>query len=253
MSLLWHKADMPVALSNVCFRGNSGHIGDSGALPMTDEKRLFRKRRFQLGPGPPKKSPAEAGLKLQGQGCPLQGTKTLSRSPCVTIHSAVAPALTQRVVIERVGVDMPARWASNYESPLALLEYGGYCSGGAALNARRWRRRFVPQRHENGFHNQSPWFGRGDFPASSRAACRTTAPRDVMAITKRAYRPSLSRDYAFTRNDFCRMTIGALAVALGAFDAKHVELAFDIAEDEIGAGHGWPSVIAIPRKKLSTE
>jgi hypothetical protein len=161
------EADMPVALSNVCFRGNSGHIGDSGALPMTDEKRLFRKRRFQLGPGPPKKSPAEAGLKLQGQGCPLQGTKTLSRSPCVTIHSAVAPALTQRVVIERVGVDMPARWASNYESPLALLEYGGYCSGGAALNARRWRRRFPPHRHENGLHDQSPWFGRGDFPASS--------------------------------------------------------------------------------------
>jgi len=57
---------------------------------------------------------------------------------------------------------MPARWASNHESPLALLEYGGYGSGGAALNARRWRRRFVPQRHENGFHNQSPWFGRGD-------------------------------------------------------------------------------------------
>jgi hypothetical protein len=144
-------------------RGNSRHIGDSGALPMTDEKRLFRKRRFQLGPGPPKKSPAEAGLKLQGQGCPLRGTKTLSRSPCVTIHSA----LTQRVVIERVGVDMPARWASNYESPLALLEYGGYCSGGAALNARRWRRRFPPHRHENGLHDQSPWFGRGDFPASS--------------------------------------------------------------------------------------
>ena len=31
--------------------------------------------------------------------------------------------------------------------------------------------------------------------------------------------------------------IAALAVALGAFDAKHVELAFDITEDEIGAGH----------------
>jgi hypothetical protein len=26
-------------------------------------------------------------------------------------------------------------------------------------------------------------------------------------------------------------------VAFGAFDAEHVELAFDVAEDEIGAGH----------------
>jgi hypothetical protein len=58
-----------------------------------------------------------------------------------------------------------------------------------------------------------------------------------MAITKRAYRPSLSRDYAFTPNDFCRMTIAALAVALGAFDAEHVELALDVAEDEVGSGH----------------
>ena len=31
--------------------------------------------------------------------------------------------------------------------------------------------------------------------------------------------------------------IAALARALGAFDAKHVELAFDVAEDEVGAGH----------------
>jgi hypothetical protein len=31
--------------------------------------------------------------------------------------------------------------------------------------------------------------------------------------------------------------IAAPAVALGAFDAEHVELAFDVAEDEIGAGH----------------
>jgi hypothetical protein len=29
--------------------------------------------------------------------------------------------------------------------------------------------------------------------------------------------------------------IAALAVALGAFDAKHVELAFDVAEDEVGS------------------
>jgi hypothetical protein len=29
----------------------------------------------------------------------------------------------------------------------------------------------------------------------------------------------------------------APAVALGAFDAEQVELAFDVAEDEIGAGH----------------
>jgi hypothetical protein len=115
--------------------------------------RPLAKRRFQLGPSPLKKSPAEAGLKLQGRVCPLQGTETLSRSPCVTItHSAVAAALAQRVVIERVRVDMPARWTSNHESPLALLEYGVYCSGGAALNARRWRRRFPPHRHENGLH-----------------------------------------------------------------------------------------------------
>ena len=32
--------------------------------------------------------------------------------------------------------------------------------------------------------------------------------------------------------------IAALPVALGALDAEHVELAFDVAEDEIGAGHG---------------
>jgi hypothetical protein len=31
--------------------------------------------------------------------------------------------------------------------------------------------------------------------------------------------------------------IAALADALGAFDAKHVELAFDVAEDEIGPRH----------------
>jgi hypothetical protein len=30
--------------------------------------------------------------------------------------------------------------------------------------------------------------------------------------------------------------IAALAVALGALDAEHVELSFDVAEDEIGAG-----------------
>jgi hypothetical protein len=166
-----------VALSNVCFRGDSGHIGDSEALPMTDEKRLFRKRRFQLGPGPPKKSPAEAGLKLQGQGCPLQGTKTLSRSPCVTIHSAVAPALTQRVVIERVRVDMPARWASNYESPLALLEFGGYCAvvvphlthGGGGGGSHRTGMRMVcmtnlpglaegiSRRRQESMPNHRPW------------------------------------------------------------------------------------------------
>jgi hypothetical protein len=29
--------------------------------------------------------------------------------------------------------------------------------------------------------------------------------------------------------------IAAFAVALGAFDAEHVELALDVAEDEIGA------------------
>jgi hypothetical protein len=31
--------------------------------------------------------------------------------------------------------------------------------------------------------------------------------------------------------------IAALAVALGAFDAEHVELALDVAEDEIRSGH----------------
>ena len=31
--------------------------------------------------------------------------------------------------------------------------------------------------------------------------------------------------------------IAALPVALGAFDAKHVELALDVAEDEIRSGH----------------
>jgi hypothetical protein len=31
--------------------------------------------------------------------------------------------------------------------------------------------------------------------------------------------------------------IAALAVALGAFDAEHVELAFDVTENEISAGH----------------
>jgi hypothetical protein len=31
--------------------------------------------------------------------------------------------------------------------------------------------------------------------------------------------------------------IAALAVALGAFDAKHVELVLDVTEDEIGSGH----------------
>jgi hypothetical protein len=32
--------------------------------------------------------------------------------------------------------------------------------------------------------------------------------------------------------------IAALAVALGALDAENVELVFDVAEDEIRAGHG---------------
>ena len=31
--------------------------------------------------------------------------------------------------------------------------------------------------------------------------------------------------------------IAALAFALGAFDAEHVELALDVAEDQIGSGH----------------
>jgi hypothetical protein len=31
--------------------------------------------------------------------------------------------------------------------------------------------------------------------------------------------------------------IAALAVALGALDAEHVELAFDVAEDEMGPRH----------------
>jgi hypothetical protein len=31
--------------------------------------------------------------------------------------------------------------------------------------------------------------------------------------------------------------IAAFAVALGAFDAEHVELALDVAEDEIRSGH----------------
>ena len=42
-----------------------------------------------------------------------------------------------------------------------------------------------------------------------------------------------------------RSEIAALAVALGAFDAEHVELAFDVAEDEIGAGHCSPSADSI--------
>jgi len=100
------------------------------------------------------------------------------------MHSAGAAALTQRVVIERVRADMPARWASNHESPLALLEYGGYCSGGAALDARRWWRRFPPHRHENGLHDQSPLVWPSGFPGVIRRACRTTAPAAVMAITK---------------------------------------------------------------------
>jgi hypothetical protein len=37
--------------------------------------------------------------------------------------------------------------------------------------------------------------------------------------------------------------IAALAVALGAFDAEHVELAFYVAEDEIGSGHGVASLL----------
>ena len=32
--------------------------------------------------------------------------------------------------------------------------------------------------------------------------------------------------------------IAALPVALGAFDAEHVELALNVAEDEVTAGHG---------------
>jgi hypothetical protein len=40
-------------------------------------------------------------------------------------------------IIERVRTGASARWASNHESPLALLECGGYDSRGAALNARR--------------------------------------------------------------------------------------------------------------------
>ena len=192
-------------------------------MPFSENTKSYRN-------GPPRLSQPAPTLRAVVASPPAARARPAALSWCrLFIIGRLPPLLAQRVVIERVRVGMPARWASNHESPLALLEYGGYGSGGAALNARRWRRRFVPQRHENGFHNQSPWFGRGDFPASSRAACRTTAPRDVMAITKRAYRPSLSRNYAFTRNDFCRMTIAALAVALGAFDAEHVELALDVA------------------------
>jgi hypothetical protein len=40
-------------------------------------------------------------------------------------------------IIERVRTGMPARWASNYENPLAPLECGGYDSRSAAPNARR--------------------------------------------------------------------------------------------------------------------
>jgi hypothetical protein len=45
---------------------------------------------------------------------------------------------------------------------------------------------------------------------------------------------------------------GARPSALGAFDAEHVELILDIAEDEIGSGHflsrqaGAPSELACP-------
>jgi hypothetical protein len=41
--------------------------------------------------------------------------------------------------------------------------------------------------------------------------------------------------------------MAALAVALGALDAEHVELAFDIAEDEIGAGPGWSQRAGAPK------
>jgi hypothetical protein len=45
--------------------------------------------------------------------------------------------------------------------------------------------------------------------------------------------------------------VAALAVAFGAFDAEHVELAFDVAEDEIGAGHAG-DVKPIPAAGRST-
>ena len=42
--------------------------------------------------------------------------------------------------------------------------------------------------------------------------------------------------------------IAALAGAPGAFDVEHVELAFDVAEDEIGSGHrAMLSIRATPR------
>jgi hypothetical protein len=36
--------------------------------------------------------------------------------------------------------------------------------------------------------------------------------------------------------------IAPLVVALGAFAAEHVELALDVAEDEVGSGHGVPQI-----------
>ena len=51
-------------------------------------------------------------------------------------------------MIERVGPGTPARRASNRENALAPLEYRGYDSCGAALNARRRWWLLEWQRHE---------------------------------------------------------------------------------------------------------
>ena len=70
--------------------------------------------------------------------------------------------------------------------------------------------------------------GRSDHSSGHRASGSHRTPRWHVAI-------------AAVFLDKLVDVIAALAVALGAFDAEHVELAFDVAEDEIGAGPWNPT------------
>ena len=42
----WHKADVPRAFGDVCFRGNSGHCGMSALPPKADINDAMRNVRF---------------------------------------------------------------------------------------------------------------------------------------------------------------------------------------------------------------
>ena len=80
-------------------------------------------------------------------------------------------------------------------------------------------------------------FGRSGHTKSQRL-CSPVASRfgqSALSIT-----PFHQIAPAAVLRDQLRHAVASLAVAPSAFDSQHVELAVDVAEDELAAGHGEP-------------